>query len=294
MTWPGLELDEFSVRNPYSGCVIDDRWIVVRSTAVSGSYGAGDFAIFDADNGTARSFGGLSPRSESGSGGWSAAVGMAAANGHAWTADSNNPTRIERIEPVGGSTAIIATGLWFSNLMSATGDYVFGTNGSWGFKYRISTNVFVSWNVNTVNAAEAGVCCHVSGSTLTTRDAASGATIGTWTLPAAPLTTQVGQAIGSRVYWLTASGCCWHNISAGTIGATAPSPSGIPAPMSAMSWTPGPDGYIYFLSSTGALVVLDPVSGRWATDSLPTARTNRYRVFAASGKIWIPSGETFF
>lgn len=296
-TWGGSELGEFMVRSPGGGCVVDDRWIVVRSTAVSGSYGLGHFAVVDTDaGGASRSFNGLSTAVFSSTG----TPTLVAVGGKAWTNNGNNPAPLTSIDPASG--LITSTGVSrFANCMTSIGSVIYGTNGLnnwfWGMNVSPVSSLF---NLSSTNAGGSCIASYgsrlftIAGTTIRERNPTTGVATGaSWTLPFAVGDQQSAQVRGTDLILYGTAGA-WSTFDAATDtpGGIITTPSGCPTIANSRAWTIGPDGYIYQVD-TGALTmtVIDPDSGRWATRDLPTVRSDRHRLFVAGGELWLPTGE---
>lgn len=190
--------------------------------------------------------------------------------------------------------------LWGSGALrgaiAAAGDWIVGAN----YRYQISTDTATSGGA--VNVGAVGSRLFAPGQatqTLTEYDPATMSVIATWSWPiVTPITAQYGRptVIGTKIYWptnQTATPIVGLDTSTDTTIVATPTPPGwgdSTNPIYA-----GPDGYLYQLRRVGGsdtIYVTDPTTNRWASDTLPTARTERTgQLLFHNGKMLIPSGQ---
>lgn len=300
MAITAVEHAEFAPRNPLSGCVIDDRYIVTMgynsSTAALTPY-----VVFDAVTKTSSAFefpvGNILGQS------------MVPYNGYAWAIGRNGATSnfvIARINPTtGGYTLFTVAGGARGNvawIYYLNGWFVCGVLNT----YDAPLDVYSFFRVNATSLTTASL----SGAALYNKSAASvagyGDTLWTAQTGAAPsgirrrkitvstgVTTDIdgightfpggGVRDGSTLYagsFYTSSSQAWNMATETTIRT-------LPDPLNSMDI--GPDGLLYSVNTTTVQAV-DGVTGASRTETFPVSRAERTLVFRANGKLWTPSG----
>lgn len=206
---------------------------------------------------------------------------------------------IVRIDPAGWSADVIYSG------GSASHSHIVGCNGyivSATSKYHISSATRTGVTIPGKLGAVGTRLFSATGTTLYEFDvtgaiSGGGSAIASWTLPVAVDTDdQVRGApvSGGKVYFNTASTSVplvgLDTVSDTTFGVAA-TPSGFS--WFNPHWVAHSDGFLYrVVDSSGAkMQIFDPVTGRWALETFPTARGRRYAVASDGTNLWVPSGE---
>lgn len=107
------------------------------------------------------------------------------------------------------------------------------------------------------------------------------------TLSAAPGVGR-GATIGNTVHFIVnaSTRLSWDSV-ANTQSVWALTPPGAPT---VGYHVPGADGYLYSVVDSNHVLVVDPATGRWSNETVPTSRTRSSLAIASGGgKIWIGS-----
>ena len=109
------------------------------------------------------------------------------------------------------------------------------------------------------------------------------------TLSAAPVDGR-GATIGNTVHFIVdaSTRLSWDSV-ANTQSVWALTPPGAPT----VSYhVPGSDGYLYSVVDSDHVLVVDPATGRWSNETVPTSRNrSSFAIASGGGKIWIGSSK---
>lgn len=245
---------------------------------------------------TAKSFGG--------------AVAHSDGNVYVEAGDLSSPGYLCRVVPSTGTFTVMTSANTMSAPYLSCTDYVVGRQA----KLHVATSVVSSFSNGAGTMGNVGDRIFAAnGTTLRELSLPAGTVVNTWTLPAAVTNdssyrkARKAARIGTKLYFPTTdTGRTYVGIdtTTDTILDMAATPAGFPAwsagafswpggyvgPISD-SWTAGPDGNLYRLHGPNTLVITDPATGRWVSETLPTSRTRRYQIVAHGSKMYLSTGE---
>lgn len=293
-----VEHAQVAPRNPLSGCVISDRYIVTMAYNSSSSGGTGftDYAVFDAV--TQTSVGYSFPVRNTNP------VSMVAYNGYAWAIGKDyntNACNLARVNPGTGGYTIFAVGSGMrgnaATIAYANGYFFIGMLNTYNAPYD-------SWTFNRVDATTLSSAslsgAGIAGNRFAPYATGYGNTVWAYTGTAGlganrykiVANTGVassdpsgsypgpGTANGSTLY---AGGTVWDMATETVVRTISTGAS------TAANSAYGPDGLLYTVGGDTVYAV-DPVNGATRTETLPVSRAERTLVFSANGKLWTPSG----
>lgn len=286
MPWTGTEYLEPFPAGP-AGVAVSGDYLVAISDTATGTYGAGHYSILHIPTMTCRLFDGLGTGSR---------TAAAVAAGLVWTMKASSSNVMHAINPVTGApiTRSWTTSATTGKLVGLGSSYVAGG----GRIHNIGANTSAAVAaVGTMVGALGTRLFSANGVNYLEIDPATGSTIASWAHGATVQASQEAAVIGNRLHWkVTVSGATnigWLDPVAGTTGIVMLSPPGAPTTFGS-DLCAHSDGNLYALtggSSSAELIAIDPVTGAWTNDTLPTTRTNRYSLASSAGKLWIPSGD---
>lgn len=298
MAITAVEHAEFAPRNPLSGCVIDDRYIVTMAynSSTSGGTGFTDYAVFDAVTQTSVGYS-FPVRNVN-------AFSMVAYNGYAWAVGKDyntNACNLARVNPSTGGYTIFAIGSGMrgnrATIAYANGYFFVGMLNTYNAPYD-------SWTFNRINATTLSSAsmsgAGIAGNRFAPYATGYGNTVWVIVSAAGPVyrykvvadtgvATDVsgtssypgpGTSNGATLYagstvWDMTTETVVRSISSGASSAT--------------NSAYGPDDLLYTVGGD-TVVAVDPVNGATRTETLPVSRAERTLVFRANGKLWTPSG----
>lgn len=302
MAITAVEHAEFAPRNPLSGCVIDDRYIVTMAynSSTAGGTTPTDYAVFDAVTETSNMYS-FPLRNIDGQ-------SMVPYNGYAWAIGreyAGTNFVIARINPVSGGYTLftVASGargntawIYYQNgwfLCSVLNTYDAPQDARSHFRVNATTMIASGLTgagiYNKSTSTMAGY-----GDTVWTAQTGSG--FGGIRRRGVAMSTGVvtdldgtssfpggGPRVGTTLYTggiFTAPAQAW-DMSTETMIRTLPDPLG--------AMDVGPDGLLYSVNTTTVQAV-DGITGASRTETFPVTRLERSLVFRANGKLWTPSG----
>lgn len=180
-------------------------------------------------------------------------------------------------------------GGWFG----VVGSVSYTGPGSYRYKFDHSTNTLTEFSGGGVaNLSEADDRIFgTSGASIQEYDLSTFTVSNTTATLASPIGR--GRRLGDILWFNTLTAAIplvGLDLVNGGAKAVVSTPSGFPTGSNQI--TEHSDGYIYRIANDNTtIVVLDPATGRWATDSLPTTRARRYGIVSDGTNLWVPSGE---
>lgn len=166
-------------------------------------------------------------------------------------------------------------------------------------RYDHTTDSGIQWSATSGGAALGSLVLgtngtrlfSIDGGTLREHSTVNGTVTATWALPASTgWHTQRAAQIGTTLWWannasdqIAGFDCATDTV---TVRATTPS-GGFGRPT--REWVAHTDGLLYAYSGT-SLTVVDPATGRWATDTLPT-RGERSDLMSTPTGLWAAQGQ---
>ena len=286
------ELSEVAPRSARAVLNVDDDYVVtIGNSSTAGTAPNGSFSVLDTATEHSLLYSGLPTTTSS----YSPESQSCVHSGYVWLWHSNVMYRVA--PSTGAVTSISMSGpVGVQGLVGASGVvWVIGTTTTRGYRLSDGSILTPVAAMTTVSGGAVGyhvddglIYARTSSTVVGSFDPTDGAAVATWT------------ATVNAARLLSYDGKLWSKGSGSSPTVTGFDPlSGLVtthtitgAGSGTSDGTIHTDGWLYWYGATAdQLIGLDPATGAFGFDALPTSRTGRFGITSAAGKLWIPSGD---